>query len=129
MKIKSQKSLIKKGFFLVSLSVIFLGNGGFISPLKAETLMMKQIPMIMANTPLTTYMTQKNNNLIAVEIKDAEFRFKGNLKRTSGNMFVGEDKQVRVMYDKSTSHVVVINRITGTEFYNYIFSIADEGTL
>ncbi|WP_373481134.1 hypothetical protein [Geminocystis sp.] len=42
---------------------------------------------------------------------------------------MGEDKQVRVMYDKGTSHVVIINKKTGTEFYNYIFSMADEGKL
>ncbi len=128
MKIKSQKSLIKKGFFLVSLSIMLLSSEGFISSLKAETAITKATPMLIANVPLTT-MTQKNANIIAVEIKDAEFRFKGNLKRTSGNTFIGEDRQVRVIYDKGTSHLVVINKITGTEFYNYIFSIADEGQL
>jgi len=33
------------------------------------------------------------------------------------------------MYDKDTSRVVVINVVTGTEFYNYIFSTANEGSL
>jgi len=42
---------------------------------------------------------------------------------------MAEDKRVRVMYDKDTSRVVVINVVTGTEFYNYIFSTANEGAL
>jgi hypothetical protein len=76
-----------------------------------------------------TYMTPVNANAIRVQITDGEFKFRGTLNRTSGNMFVGEDSQVRVMYDKGTSRVVVINKVTGTEFYNYIFSTAKEGNL
>lgn len=129
MKIKSEKSLIKKGFFLATASLVLLSSSGFMSSVKAETLTIKEKPMLVASKPARTNMTVTGKNTIAVNIQDAEFKFKGTLKRTSGNMFIGEDRQVRVMYDKGTSHVVVINKKTGTEFYNYIFSIADEGSL
>ncbi|WP_219903799.1 hypothetical protein [Stenomitos frigidus] len=79
-------------------------------------------------TPLT-YMTLRNANEIVTQITEGEFKFRGTLRRTSGNMFAGEDSQVRVMYDKGTSRVVVINKVTGTEFYNYFFSTANEGRL
>lgn len=79
-------------------------------------------------TPLT-YMTPQGANVIMTQITEGEFKFRGPLRRTSGNKFAGEDGQVRVMYDKDTSRVVVINKVTGTEFYNYFFSIANEGKL
>lgn len=79
-------------------------------------------------TPLT-YMTVRNSNEIMTQITEGEFKFRGPLRRTSGNKFSGEDSQVRVMYDKDTSRVVVINKVTGTEFYNYFFSTANEGKL
>jgi len=79
-------------------------------------------------TPLT-YMTVRNSNEIMTQITEGEFKFRGLLRRTSGNNFVGEDSQVRVMYDKGTSRVVVINKTTGKEFYNYFFSTANEGAL
>ena len=79
-------------------------------------------------TPLT-FMTVRNSNEIMTQITEGEFKFRGPLRRTSGNKFSGEDGQVRVMYDKDTSRVVVINKMTGDEFYNYIFSIANEGKL
>lgn len=79
-------------------------------------------------TPLT-YMTVRNSNEIMTQITEGEFKFRGLLRKTSGNKFSGEDSQVRVMYDKGTSRVVVINKVTGTEFYNYFFSTANEGKL
>lgn len=79
-------------------------------------------------TPLT-YMTPQGSNVIMAQITEGEFRFRGPLRRTSGNKFSGEDGQVRVMYDKDTSRVVVINKVTGAEFYNYFFSTANEGKL
>jgi len=51
------------------------------------------------------------------------------LQRAVDNNFIGEDEQVRVMYDRSTGQIVVINKVTGTEFYNYFFSEVDEGAL
>jgi len=84
--------------------------------------------MATSSAPLT-YMTPQGSNTIMVQITEGEFKFRGPLRRTSGNMFVGEDRQVRVMYDKGTSRVVVINKVTGTEFYNYVFSTANEGKL
>jgi hypothetical protein len=116
----------KASISFATASILLLTTGGVISSVKADTL--KASPMIMAQTPITT-MTKKSRDQIAITIKEAEFKFKGTLKRTSGNTFIGEDRQVRVIYDKSTSHVIVINKITGDEFYNYIFSITDEGRL
>ncbi|AKG21361.1 hypothetical protein [Calothrix sp. 336/3] len=76
-----------------------------------------------------TYMTRRNSNQIAIRIKEGEFKFQGILKRTKGNMYIAEDRQVRVMYDLRTKRVVVINKKTGTEYYNYIFSMKNEGAL
>lgn len=71
----------------------------------------------------TTYMTRKSNDEIAVQIQEGEFNFVGTLRRTQGSMYIAEDWQVRVMYDTQTHHVVVINKNTGTEYYNYVFSM------
>jgi hypothetical protein len=116
----------KASILFATASIILFTTGGVISTVKADTL--KASPLIMAQTPITT-MTKKSRDQIAITIKEAEFKFKGTLKRTSGNIFIGEDRQVRVIYDKGTSHVIVINKLTGDEFYNYIFSITDEGRL
>lgn len=87
-------------------------------------------PSTTAQSPSpVTYMTLQSANEIRTQITEGEFKFWGTLRRTSGNIFVGEDSQVRVMYDKDTSRVVVINKVTGTEFYNYFFSTANEGKL
>ena len=69
--------------------------------------------------PERTTMTPQNNNRIAVQITDGEFRFRGVLVRSSGNIFLAHDRQVRVIYDREVGQVVVINVVTGTEFYNY----------
>lgn len=128
MKIKSQKTLATKSFFLATASLVLLTAISDVLSVQAQNL--EATPIIMAQSPTpVTYMTPQNANTIAVQIREGEFFFQGMLKRTSGNMFIAEDKQVRVMYDKGTSHVVVINKKTGTEYYNYIFSIADEGAL
>jgi hypothetical protein len=79
-------------------------------------------------TPRTN-LSQIADNQIAAYITEGEFVFDGMLYRTSGNTFVGEDGRVRVMYDKGASRMVIINVVTGTEFYNYIYSMANEGSL
>ena len=79
-------------------------------------------------TPVTR-MTRRNANQIAVQITEGEFNFSGILTRTSGNKFSGSDGRVRVMYDRSTGQVVIINQATGTEFYNYRYSDVNEGRL
>lgn len=81
-----------------------------------------------STTPVT-YLTEVDRDQIVMQITEGEFRFHGDLERTSGNMFVGEDDQVRVMYDRGTKRVVVINAQTGTEYYNYFFSDVNEGAL
>ncbi|MFH7242224.1 MAG: hypothetical protein ACHWZW_05165 [Spirulina sp.] len=79
-------------------------------------------------TPRTS-LSQIDNDQIAAYITEGEFSFDGMLYRTSDNAFVGEDGRVRVMYDKGTGRVVIINVVTGTEFYNYFHSMANEGSL
>ena len=79
-------------------------------------------------TPRTN-LSQIADDQIAAYITEGEFSFDGILYRTSGNAFVGEDGRVRVMYDKGTSRMVIINVVTGTEFYNYTYSMANEGSL
>ncbi len=77
----------------------------------------------------TTNLSQIADNQIAAYITEGEFAFDGMLYRTSGNTFVGEDGRVRVMYDQGASRIVIINVVTGTEFYNYIYSTTNEGSL
>jgi hypothetical protein len=77
----------------------------------------------------STNLSQIADNEIAAYITEGEFSFDGILYRTSGNSFIGEDGRVRVMYDKGSSRMVIINVVTGTEFYNYTYSIANEGSL
>jgi hypothetical protein len=64
-------------------------------------------------------MTPKNDNQITIQITDGEFFFRGVLTRSSGNIYIAQDEQVRVTYDREAGRVVVINKVTGTEFYNY----------
>lgn len=81
-----------------------------------------------SSNPLT-YLTEIDSDTIVIQITEGEFIFHGWLSRTSGNTFTGEDDQVRVIYDRDTKRVVVMNKQTGTEFYNYFFSDVDEGAL
>lgn len=71
------------------------------------------------SAPERTFMTPRNDNQIAVQITDGEFNFRGVLTRSSGNIYIAQDQQVRVIYDREAGRVVVINVVTGTEFYNY----------
>ncbi|MEA5572051.1 hypothetical protein [Calothrix sp. UHCC 0171] len=98
--------------------------------MQADIIINTQPRLIIAQSPTpVTYMTRKSADEIVTQIQEGEFFFRGTLRRTQGNTFIGEDQQVRVMYDLGTSQVVVINKKTGTEYYNYVFSMADEGKL
>lgn len=81
-----------------------------------------------ASVPVTT-ITPLNVDQFEARIVDGEFVFDGILNRTSDTVFIGTDRQVRVIYDLEASRIVVINAVTGTEFYNYVYSDADEGYL
>ncbi|HEY9663510.1 MAG TPA: hypothetical protein V6C65_34115 [Allocoleopsis sp.] len=78
------------------------------------------------NTP-TTYVTPVQDDELVMQITEGEFRFHGYLERTSDNIFVGTDDQVQVTYDRDAGRVIVVNKETGTEFYNYIYSEVNEG--
>jgi hypothetical protein len=116
-----------------------LGNKGQIYRLANESIYVYWIPTAspkpkptnstMQSTTPITQMTTRNANEIAANITEGEFKFSGILKRTSGNMFTGSDGRVRVMYDRGTARVVIINEVTGTEFYNYQYSDVNEGGL
>lgn len=87
------------------------------------------ITITQSPTPVT-YLTQIGDpDQVVIQITEGEFRFHGYLKRTTGNLFIGEDEQVRVTYDRDAKRIVVINVQTGDEYYNYIFSETDEGAL
>lgn len=79
-----------------------------------------------SNTP-TTYVTPVQDDELVMQITEGEFRFHGYLERTSDNIFVGSDDQVQVTYDRDKDRVIVVNKETGTEFYNYIYSEVNEG--
>jgi hypothetical protein len=72
-------------------------------------------------TPVT-YMTPQNADTFMVQITEGDFYFRGPITRTSGSTYVGSDGRVRVIYDESAGRVVVINAVTGDEFYNYSYA-------
>jgi hypothetical protein len=74
-------------------------------------------------TPVTN-ITQQNPNQLYADITEGDFEFSGVLTRTSSsyNYFIGEDGRVRVMYDRDAGRIVIINVVTGDEFYNYSYS-------
>ncbi|MBW4485847.1 MAG: hypothetical protein KME14_25260 [Tildeniella torsiva UHER 1998/13D] len=94
----------------------------------AQAIELSPAILAQASNPVT-YMTVLNRNTTVIQISEGEFFFHGYLERTSGNTFIGEDDQVRVIYDQGTKQLVVINKVTGDEFYNYYFSDVDEGSL
>ena len=115
-------------------SPIFLTTGilfsGLFSTLSVQANPINNTFLKIAQSPSpVTYMTPQNDDEIAVQLQEGEFFFSGILKRTVENKFIGSDEQVRVIYDRDTGRVVVINKVTGDEFYNYFFSEVDEGYL
>lgn len=121
---------IEKKIF--ALSVVTAGSFfwnmiGLISSAQAQ--LPEPFLVISQSSNPVTYLTEIDSDTIVVQITEGEFIFHGWLSRTSGNTFTGEDDQVRVIYDRDTKRVVVINKQTGTEFYNYFFSDVNEGTL
>jgi hypothetical protein len=99
---------------------LILGATGFAIPASAGGFGVA--PLLLAQEPVAperTYMTPQNDDQIAVQIRDGEFFFRGILTRSSGNVYIAHDRQVRVIYDREEGRVVVINLVTGTEFYNY----------
>jgi ribosomal protein S28E/S33 len=111
----------------LAITILFSGFGCFL-PVQANPIENTLIQIAESPNPLT-YMTPQNANEIAVQIQEGEFFFAEILKRTTGNNFIATDGRVRVMYDRDTGRVVVINEVTGDEFYNYFFSEVDEGSL
>lgn len=127
MNLQFQSIKQTKAFIFGAVGVCLLIIAGGIIPTQAQSHDLREI-VAQSPTPIT-YMTQRNANAIMVQIREGDFFYRGLLRRSSGNTFIGEDRQVRVIYDKNTSRVVVINKVTGTEFYNYIFSMVNEGNL
>lgn len=121
---------IEKKFFVLSVVTagsFFWNIVGLTSVTQAQ---LPELPAVISQSPSPlTYLTEIDSNTIVMQITDGEFIFHGWLSRTSGNTFTGEDDQVRVIYDRGTKRVVVINKQTGTEFYNYFFSDVNEGAL
>lgn len=113
----------------LGIGAISLGSVVAIAPLADAQTRTASFSVVAQSPTPVTYVTEVSPNQIVMQITEGEFRFHGYLERTSGNMFVGHDEQVRVMYDRDTSRVVVINVQTGDEYYNYFFSTADEGAL
>ncbi len=69
-----------------------------------------------------TYMTPQSADTFTVQITEGDFYFRGPITRTSGSTYVGSDGRVRVIYDESAGRVVIINAVTGDEFYNYSYA-------
>ncbi|MBL1173594.1 hypothetical protein [Pantanalinema sp. GBBB05] len=112
---------MKTPITLLAIALI-VGSSSICPPAQADSIETTPFQLVQGQEPVApqrTYMTPKNNNQIAVQITDGEFFFRGILSRSSGNTYVAQDRQVRVIYDREAGRVVVINIVTGTEFYNY----------
>jgi len=124
------KSIQASGTLLsmAAVAALFLNLGAGISPAIAHP---QLHGTLVAQSPQpVTYITDPGDpDQLVMQITEGEFLFHGWLERTTGNMFIGEDEQVRVMYDRDSGRIVVINKVTGDEFYNYFFSEVDEGAL
>jgi hypothetical protein len=79
--------------------------------------------------PSESYLTRVSNEEYQAELIEGQFYFNGPLYRSSGDTFVGSDGRFRVVYDRGSSQVVVINLTTGEEIFNYFYSEVDEGYL
>ena len=79
--------------------------------------------------PSESSLTQVNNNEYQAELSEGQFYFNGPLYRSSGDVFVGTDGRFRVVYNRGSNQVVVINLTTGEEIFNYFYSEVDEGYL
>ncbi|WP_313898136.1 hypothetical protein [Nodosilinea sp. LEGE 07298] len=113
---------------LIATSLFGIGLGSMAAA-QAQGLKHFSAVIAQSSNPVT-YMTVIDRNTVVIQISEGgEFFFHGYLERTSGSTFTGEDDQVRVIYDENTKQLVVINRVTGDEFYNYYFSNVDEGAL
>lgn len=112
---------------LLGITILFGGLNSLV-PVQANPMDSLSIQIAQSPSPVT-YMTPKNSDEIMVQITEGEFKYYGLLKRTMDNKFIGSDGQVRVIYDRETGRVVVINEVTGDEYYNYFFSEVDEGYL
>lgn len=72
-------NIIQKASIVFATASVISFTNGVISTVKADTI--QASPLIVAQAPITI-MTKKSRDQIAVTIKDAEFKFKGTLKRT-----------------------------------------------
>jgi hypothetical protein len=112
-------------------TVLLLGASSIALPAQANGRQTASFQLAQGSEPVApqrTYMTPRNNDQIAVQINDGEFNFRGVLTRSSGNLYIAQDRQVRVMYDRAAGRVVVINVLTGDEFYNYPYRDAQRNT-
>jgi hypothetical protein len=103
-------------------TVLLLGASSIALPAQANGRQTASFQLAQGSEPVApqrTYMTPRN---------DGEFNFRGVLTRSSGNLYIAQDRQVRVMYDRAAGRVVVINVLTGDEFYNYPYRDAQRNT-
>lgn len=103
-------------------TTLLLGIVGGTLPASASSTI-NAVLLAQSPTPVT-YMTPQNADAIAVQITEGDFYFYGMLRRSYGSMYSANDGRVRVIYDRSTGRVVVINAVTGVEYYNYFFTEA-----
>ncbi|OKH38024.1 hypothetical protein NIES2101_36285 [Calothrix sp. HK-06] len=113
----------------VFVTILSLASIATALPVKADIINPQSLLIAQKKITPVTRLTRKNSNQFFITIKEGEFNFKGTLRRTKGSTFIAEDRQVRVIYNRKTSRIVVINKKTGTEYYNYIFSTTSEGAL
>lgn len=110
---------------LTLVTALLLGLSTPYLPAKADKTMSGSIQFAQTGRkPQTTYMTPQSANAIAVDIRDGSFYFATILRRTSGSIYSATQNGVRVIYDRSSRRVTVINNRNGEELYNYFFTEA-----
>jgi len=69
-----------------------------------------------------TYTTVLNDDLIRIQISEGDFFYTGNLERVSGETFVGQEEDIRVVYARDRGLITVINVVEHRDLYNYAYS-------
>lgn len=112
---------------ILALSLTIFGSAclpmiGIMNPMRTQASDVPSNLIAQSYTPVT-YITRFSwdPNQIVMQITEGEFIFHGYLFSTDRTRFSGEDDIVRVTYDYETERVVVFNKETGAEYYNYFF--------
>ena len=115
---------------MLSLSFsLFLGASTALCDAALAQAMPAGFEVAQSRTPATTVRVVNKDTLL-VKISEGSFRFDGALIRRVDQKFNGQNAAgtVRVMFDRATGRMVVINARNGEELFNYFVRSADSSS-